>query len=234
MGALNVGVFRLYRSSIGKKVIMAVTGAVWVGYVIMHMYGNTKAFGGAEYFNAYAEGLRSLGAPLFGHGHLLWIARLILIPTLILHVWAAWELSQRKWQGRTTKYTQHVKVHADYASLTIRWGGVAILLFVIYHVLHLTLGAPRVHPDFVQDDAYHNLVVGLQSYFYIPAIIYLLATVALGLHLYHGTWSMFQTLGLNNKTYNKLIRQLALLLAIVVPVGFAAVPIGVMLGIIHL
>jgi succinate dehydrogenase / fumarate reductase cytochrome b subunit len=196
------------------------------------MYGNIKAFGGPEYFNAYAEGLRSLGAPIFGHGHLLWIARLILIPTLILHVWAAWELSQRSWQGRTTSYAQHVKLQADYASLTIRWGGVAILLFIIYHVMHLTLGAPGVHPDFVPGDAYHNLVVGLQTPFYIPAIIYLLATAALSFHLYHGSWSIFQTLGLNNKTYRRLIRLLALFLAIVVPVGFATVPIGVILGII--
>lgn len=233
MGALNVGVFRLYRSSIGKKVIMAVTGLVWIGYVVMHMYGNIKAFWGPEYFNEYAEGLRALGSPVFGHGHLLWIARLVLIPTILLHIWAAWELSQRNWQGRTTNYTQHTKVHANMASLTMRWGGVAILLFIIYHVLHITLGAPGVHPDFIWDDAYHNLVVGFQSYFYIPAIIYLVAMVALGFHLYHGTWSMFQTLGLNNKTYSQLIRLAALALAIVVPVGFATVPIGIMLGIIR-
>jgi succinate dehydrogenase / fumarate reductase cytochrome b subunit len=98
--------------------------------------------------------------------------------------------------------------------------------------MHLTLGIPGVHPDFVQGDAYHNLVVGLQTPFYIPAIIYLLATAALGFHLYHGTWSMFQTLGLNNKAYSGFIRLLALALAIVVPVGFATVPIGVMLGLI--
>jgi succinate dehydrogenase / fumarate reductase, cytochrome b subunit len=103
MGALNVGVLRLYQSSIGKKVIMAVTGLVWIGYVVMHMYGNIKAFYGADYFNTYAEGLRELGSPVFGHGHLLWIARLVLIPTIILHVWAAWELSKQSWEGRTAK-----------------------------------------------------------------------------------------------------------------------------------
>jgi succinate dehydrogenase / fumarate reductase, cytochrome b subunit len=232
MGALNVGVLRIYQSSIGKKVIMAVTGLVWIGYVVMHMYGNTKAFWGPEYFNAYAEGLRELGSPIFGHGHLLWIARLVLIPTIILHVWAAWELSKRGWDGRTVKYAQHTKVHANSASLTMRWGGVAILLFVIYHVLHITFGVPGVHPDFIWDDAYHNLVTAFQSYFYIPAIIYLIAMVALGFHLYHGTWSMFQTLGLNNKTYSQPIRLLALALAIIIPAGFATVPLGVMFGLI--
>lgn len=232
MGALNVGVLRLYQSSIGKKVIMAVTGLVWIGYVVMHMYGNIKAFYGADYFNAYAEGLRELGSPVFGHGHLLWIARLVLIPTIILHVWAAWELSKKNWEGRAAKYAQHTKVQANSASLTMRWGGVTILLFIIYHVLHITLGVPGIHPDFIWDDAYHNLVVAFQSYFYIPAIIYLVAMVALGFHLYHGTWSMFQTLGLNNKTYTRIIRLLALALAIIIPAGFATVPIGVMLGLI--
>lgn len=232
MGALNVGVLRIYQSSIGKKVIMAVTGLVWIGYVIMHMYGNLKVFQGAEAFNHYAEGLRTLGSPIFGYAHLLWIARLVLIPTLILHVWAAWALSKRSWDGRAVKYAQHTKVHANSASLTMRWGGVTILLFVIYHLLHITFGVPGVHPDFIWDDAYHNLVIGFQSYFYIPAIIYLIAMVALGFHLYHGTWSMFQTLGLNNKTYTRLIRLAALALAIIVPAGFAMVPLGVMFGVI--
>jgi succinate dehydrogenase / fumarate reductase cytochrome b subunit len=114
----------------------------------------------------------------------------------------------------------------------MRWGGVTILLFIIYHLLHITFGVPGVHPDFIWDDAYHNLVTGFQSYFYIPAIIYLIAMVALGFHLYHGTWSMFQTLGLNNKTYTRLIRLAALALAIIVPAGFAMVPLGVMFGVI--
>jgi succinate dehydrogenase / fumarate reductase cytochrome b subunit len=228
-----VGVLSLHRTSIGKKVIMAVTGLVWIGFLVFHMYGNLKAFGGQEYFNAYAEGLRSFGEPIFGHSHLLWVARAGLIVAFVLHVWAFWELYLQNQQGREVGYTRHTKVQANPASLTMRWGGVAILLFVIYHLMHFTWGVPGIHPDFIWDDAYHNLVRGFQTYFYIPAIIYILAAIALAFHLYHGTWSLFQTLGLNNKTYTKLIRGLAWLVTIVIPVGFAAVPISVMLGLIR-
>jgi succinate dehydrogenase / fumarate reductase cytochrome b subunit len=228
-----VGVLSLHRTSIGKKVIMAVTGLVWIGFLFFHMYGNLKAYGGPEYFNAYAEGLRSFGEPIFGHSHLLWVARSVLIVAFVLHVWAFWELYLQNQQGREVGYIQHTKVQANPAALTMRYGGVAILLYTIYHLMHFTWGVPGVHPDFIWDDAYHNLVRGFQTYFYIPAVVYILAVIVLAFHLYHGTWSLFQTLGLNNKTYTKLIRALAWLLAIVIPVGFAAVPIGVMIGLIR-
>ncbi len=232
MGAMNVGVLNLYRTSIGKKVIMAVTGLIGIGYVILHMYGNLKAFVGAEYFNAYAEGLRELGAPIFGHSHLLWIARIVLLAAVVLHVWAAWSLYQEAEQARSTKYVKHVKLQANLAALTMRLGGVVLLLFIILHLMHITWGVPGVHPDFRWDDAYHNLVVGFQSYAYLPAIFYLVAMVALGFHLYHGTWSMFQTLGLNSHTYTRPLRVLSLILAIVVSGGFALIPLAVMLAII--
>jgi succinate dehydrogenase / fumarate reductase cytochrome b subunit len=228
-----VGVLSLHRTTIGKKVIMAVTGLIWIGFVTFHMYGNLKAFGGPDYFNAYAEGLREIGEPIFGRTHLLWIARLILGAAFLLHVWAFYELYQQNQQSRSTPYVMHTRLQANQAALTMRYGGVAILLFVIYHLLHFTLGAPVIHPDFIWDDAYHNLVTGFQSYFYIPSIIYILAVIVLGFHLYHGTWSMFQTLGLNNKAYTKFIRMVAWVLAIVVPVGFAIVPLSVMAGIIR-
>jgi succinate dehydrogenase / fumarate reductase cytochrome b subunit len=109
---------------------------------------------------------------------------------------------------------------------------VAILLFLIFHLAQFTWGIPGIHPDFIPGDAYHNLVVGFQSYYYLTTVIYFLAVIALGLHLYHGTWSMFQTLGLNNKTYSQLIRLAATGLAIVVSVGFVIVPIAVILGIV--
>jgi succinate dehydrogenase / fumarate reductase cytochrome b subunit len=156
----------------------------------------------------------------------------VLIVALVLHVWTFWELYQRNQESRAVSYNQHTKIQANRASLTMRWGGVFILLFIIYHVMHLTWGIPGVHNNFVWEDAYHNLVTGLQSYFYLPAIIYVLAMVALGFHLYHGTWSLFQTLGLNNKTYTKLIQGLALILAIVIPAGFISIPLAVIVGII--
>jgi succinate dehydrogenase / fumarate reductase, cytochrome b subunit len=232
MGVMNVGVLNLYRSSIGKKVIMAVTGLIGIGYVVMHMYGNLKAFLGRDYFNTYAEGLRELGAPIFGHAHLLWIARLVLLAAVVLHVWAAWSLYQDAEQARSTKYAKHVKLQANSAALYMRVGGVVLLVFIIIHLMHITWGVPFVHPDFVWDDAYHNVVVGFQSYAYLPAIFYLIAMIALGFHMYHGTWSMFQTLGLNNHNYTQPLRLLSLLLAIVVAGGFALVPLAIMLGLI--
>jgi succinate dehydrogenase / fumarate reductase cytochrome b subunit len=194
------------------------------------MYGNLKAFNGAEYFNDYAEGLRELGAPIFGYAHLLWIARIVLIVAVILHAWAAWSLYREAEEARSTKYVKHVKLQANVAALNMRLGGVVLVLFIILHLMHFTWGTPRVHPDFIPGDVYHNLVVGFQSY---PAtILYLVALLALGLHLYHGTWSMFQTLGLNHHTYTQPLRALSLILAIVVAGGFAVVPLAVMLGII--
>lgn len=232
MGVTTLGVVQLTQSSIGKKVIMAVTGLIWIGFVFFHMYGNLKVFGGPAYFNEYAEGLREIGHPIFGRTHLLWIARLGLIGAIVAHVWAAYTLTQQSRTARPIGYAHQQHLETNFASLTIRWGGVAILLFLIFHIAHFTLGVPGVHPDFRWDDAYHNLVTGFQSYFYLPAAFYLLATIALGLHLYHGTWSMFQTLGFNNKTYTPVIRLVAWALAIIVPVGFAIVPISVIAGII--
>ncbi|MBI1876780.1 MAG: succinate dehydrogenase cytochrome b subunit [Chloroflexi bacterium] len=229
---MNAGVMTLYRSSIGKKVIMALTGLIGIGYVILHMYGNLKAFAGREYFNTYAEGLRELGAPIFGHGHLLWIARIVLLAAVVFHVWAAWSLYQESRQARSTKYVKHTPLQANPAALYIRFGGVVLLLFILIHLMHITWGVPGIHPDFKWDDAYHNLIVGFQSYAYLPAIFYVVAMIALGFHLYHGAWSMFQTLGLNNHTYTRLLRALSLILALVVSVGFSVVPLAVIAGIL--
>ncbi len=227
-----VGIMSFPNTTIGKKVIMAISGVIWVGYLAMHMYGNLKIFGGATYFNHYAEGLRELGAPVFGHAHLLFVARIVFVGSIIAHVWAAITLNLRNKASRPVTYNQHQKLRASTATLTMIYGGVTIAVFIIYHLLHFTLGL-LVHPDFDGQNAYHNVIVGFQSYAYIPAIIYLVALIALAFHLYHGTWSMFQTLGLNNKTYNNMIRSLAWAVAIVIPIGFAAVPLSVMFGILQ-
>ena len=227
-----VGVLTLPQTTIGKKVIMALSGIIWLGYLVLHMYGNLKIFGGQEHFNEYATGLRTLGAPIFGYAHLLWVARLVLIASFVAHVWAALTLSKRNRESRTARYVKHKKLRANSANLTMIYGGIALLLFVIYHLLHITFGVAGIHPSFEGHDAYHNVVSGFQSYFFIPAIIYILAMVVVGMHLFHGTWSMFQTLGLNNKTYSGMIRILAWVLAILIPVGFALVPLAVMFGIV--
>lgn len=232
MSAAAVGAMTLYRSSIGKKIIMAVTGVIWIGYVFMHMYGNLKIFLGAAYFNEYAEGLRELGHPVFGHLHLLTIARVVLVVSIIAHVWAAVMLTRRAQAARPQKYAVKKSVQADSASLYIRWGGVMIFLFIIYHLAHLTWGTPGVHPDYVRGDPYANVIVGFQS---VPTVFfYLLALVALAFHLYHGAWSMFQTLGLSNQGIRPALRGLAVVLAIAVPVGFALVPLAILFGFVTL
>jgi succinate dehydrogenase / fumarate reductase cytochrome b subunit len=221
----------IYRTSIGKKALMAVTGLVWIGYLVAHMYGNLKAFQGSEHFNHYAESLRTLGEPIFGYLHLLTIARIGLIVTILIHIWAAWSLFVMAREARPSSYASRRVVQANYASTTMRYGAVVILLFIIYHLSHLTWGIAGVHSDYIRGDAYHNLVVGFTS---LPVvIIYLAALVALGAHLFHGTWSMFQTLGLNNGDWDRAWRVLAWLLAVVIPVGFAAVPIAIQLGFIQ-
>jgi len=220
----------LYRSSIGKKALMALTGLIWIGYVVLHMYGNLKAFQGSEHFNTYAESLRDIGSPVFGHLHLLTIARIVLIAALLIHIWAAWSLFVMARSARPNSYASRRTVQANYASVTMRYGAVVILFFIIFHLAQLTWGVPGVSNDFVRGDAYHNLLMSFSS---LPVvIIYLVALVALGFHLYHGTWSMFQTLGLNDRNWSPIYRGLAWILAIVIPVGFAAVPVAIQLHII--
>ncbi len=232
MGVMSIAAINLYRTSIGKKVIMAITGLIGIGFVILHMYGNLKVFVGPEYFNAYSDGLRGLGAPIFGHAHLLWIGRLVLLAAVVLHVWAAWSRYLESRKARGINYIKHSPVQASVASLYIRVGGVILLIFIIFHLMHFTWGVPGIHPDFSQTDVYHNVIVGFQSYGYLPAIFYLVAMAALGLHLYHGTASLFQTLGLNSQSHPQPLRALSLCLAIIVAVGFALVPLAVILGLI--
>lgn len=228
MSAMATGILALPRSTIGKKVIMAVTGLFWIGFVIGHLYGNTKIFVGGSYFNEYAEGLRVLGAPVFGHGHMLFIMRILMIGSILAHIWAAATLTIRAREARPQRYTLRDTVQATLASRTMRWGGIMILFFILYHLAHFTWGVPGIHNEFERADPYANVILGFQS----PAVVffYLLGLTALGFHLYHGTWSMFQTLGLNNHNYSRFIRMGALALAIILPVGFATIPLGVLFG----
>jgi len=224
-----MAVMTLTRSTIGKKVIMAVTGLIWIGYVVVHMYGNLKVFFGADYFNTYAEGLRVFGEPILGPLHFLLIARTVLIVAILAHIWAAVTLTRQAQTARPQRYIVTKRVTADYAALTMRWGGVAIFFFIVYHLAHLTWGFSVLNTDYLRGDAYHNLVLGFQNP--INVVLYLLGVTALGFHLYHGTWSMFQTLGLVNRNSTPSIRGLAWALALLVPIGFAIVPIAVILGI---
>jgi succinate dehydrogenase / fumarate reductase cytochrome b subunit len=222
-----------YKTAVGKKAVMAVTGIVLFGFVVGHMAGNLKAFAGAEAFDHYAEALRTLGAPIAPPGVLLWVVRVALLAAVGLHIHAATSLVLMARRARPADYTRRERVQLDYAARTMRWGGVILLLYVVYHLLHLTFGT--VHPDFQPPDAaghhaYRNLVVGLSHP--VVAGFYVLASLVLGCHLYHGLWSMFQSLGWNHPRYNHWRRAFAVAFALAVAAGFVAVPVAVLLGVL--
>jgi succinate dehydrogenase / fumarate reductase cytochrome b subunit len=217
---------RLWRSSIVHKAAMAVSGLVLFGFVLGHMAGNLKAFQGPAKLNAYAEWLREIGAPALPHGSALWVARVALLVAVAVHVVAAVQLTIQNRRARPTGYGELRPVQLDYASRTMRWSGFLILAYVVYHLMHLTWG--NAHPHFVPGDVYANLVTGLSQW---PiAVAYMLANVLLGVHLYHGLWSFFQSLGLDHPAYRNARRPFAVVFAIVVTVGFLAVPVGVLAG----
>ena len=211
------------QSSIGRKVVMAVTGAILVVFVIGHMVGNLTVYLGPEALNGYAVFLRK-----FLHGSALWIVRAVLLVSVTLHIWSATSLTLDSRRARPKGYRELEWKESTYASRTMRWGGVIILLFVIYHLLHFTFGT--AHPSFVEGDVYHNFVTGFRS---VPvSIVYIFAMLALGLHLRHGVWSMFQTLGVSHPRYIAMARAAAWVAAVVVVVGNVSFPIAVLTGIV--
>jgi len=210
-----------WRSSIGRKVVMAVTGAILFGFVLGHLAGNLTVYLGPEALNGYAVFLRQ-----FLHGAGLWIARAVLLLSVILHIWSATSLTLSSRAARPVGYRERQWTESTYASRTMRWSGVIILFFVIYHLLHFTFGT--VHPSFVEGDVYHNFVTGFQS---VPvSIAYIVAMIFLGLHLRHGVWSMFQTLGVSHPRYIRWAHVGAWIFALIVVVGNCSFPIAVLAG----
>ncbi|MFZ2491142.1 MAG: succinate dehydrogenase cytochrome b subunit [Thermoanaerobaculia bacterium] len=219
-----------YRSTIGKKAVMAVSGLILFGFVFVHMIGNLKMYLGAEHFNEYAHFLRNVGAPAVPENGVLWIARVVLLVMAGLHVWSAWQLTQLAWAARgTEKYRRRDFEAADYAVRTMRWGGVIVLLFIVFHILHLTTG--QAHPSFNAENPYANVVAGFQ----VPwvAAIYIVANLALGLHLFHGVWSMFNSLGLNHERFNAWRTYFAATFALIITLGNVSFPLAVLTGIVR-
>ena len=222
--------YSIWSSSVGKKILMAVSGVILYGFVVGHMVGNLKVYQGREAFNHYAEGLRTFGAPFFGYGQLLWIIRIVLLAALLVHLAAVFQLTRQSRAARKHSYKKFDGLEFSYASRTMLWGGLALLAYVVYHLMHLTFG--NVHPNFIPGDAYNNFVVGFQQ---VPAsIVYILAMIPLALHMYHGFWSMLQTVGANNQKYNRLRRPIALTLALAVAVLNISFPVAVLLGLVTL
>ena len=213
---------RFWRSTIGKKVVMAVTGIVLVGYILAHVTANLLIFAGPAALDAYAVKLRTL--PI-----LLWGVRILLLVSVVLHIVAAVQLAARARTARPTPYHRLEPQTSSAASRTMRWGGVALLLFLVYHILHFTTG--QAHPDFIHLAPYHNVTTAFRVWW--VAGVYVAAMVALAMHLYHGTWSMFQTLGIEHVRVNQARRRLATVVAVLVPLGFVTVPIAVLLGVVR-
>jgi len=219
----------LYRSSLGKKYVMAITGIVWMGYVAGHMYGNTKMYQGPEQINAYAEWLKTIGYPALPKEGFLWIARSALIAALLLHIHAAWALTVMNRKARPIGYqAPRDYIAANWASRTMRWTGPLVLFFMAYHLADLTFG--WVNPDFVKGDVYGNIVASFEV---VPiALLYIVANLALGIHLFHGAWSLFQSMGWNNPRFNSARRYFAAGFSIVVTAGNVSFPIAVLTGVV--
>ena len=210
-------------STIGKKAVMAVTGVIMVGFVFVHMAGNLQAYAGAKTFNAYAAFLHSMPG-------VLWVARLVLLAAVGLHVWAAIGLVRLNRAARPVRYRAQQTLATTYAAKVMPLGGLILLLFIIFHLMHLTVGALPGMEHRGWQDAYFNLVNGFKN----PAIsgVYIVANLFLGMHLFHGIWSMMQTLGLNHPRYNALRKKAALGFAVVVAGANVSFPIAVLAGVI--
>ena len=227
-----------YSTAVGKKYVMAITGIVGILFVVGHMVGNLKMYLGIITENGeqvydidvYGEFLRELLVPILPHGVFLWILRLGLIAALVLHIHAAYTLTILNRHARPVKYQSARDYQvANFASRTMRWTGIIVVLFIAWHLADLTWG--WANPDFVKGAVYRNIDASLSR---IPvAILYIVANIALGIHLFHGTWSLFQSMGWSNPRFNDWRRYLATGIATVVVVGNVSFPIAVLAGVVE-
>jgi succinate dehydrogenase / fumarate reductase cytochrome b subunit len=218
---------RFLSSNIGLKILMAVTGVVMLGYLIGHVSGNMLIFAGPAAINNYSKFLHDSKG-------LLWGTRLLLLASVVVHIWATLRFLSLRNAARPVPYAMKVPHGTTFAARTMYWSGPVIALFIVYHILHLTTGT--VHPTYVKNvdpnthvvDVYKNLVEGFQSP--IASGIYILAMLGIGLHLSHGVWSMLQTIGVNRPNWECALRTVAIISAVVICGGFIAVPVAVLLG----
>jgi len=215
------------------KLLMAVSGALFVLYVLAHMYGNLKIFGGVKEFDDYALHLRTMFTPFLPFGGFLWIMRAVLVVALVAHAYSAFYLWSRARGARTTRYIAKEAAKATLRSKVMRWGGVALLLFLVWHLLQFTWVRFNVGPDTVSGDSAGALVISSFQVWWVVAI-YLLALVALGLHLWHGVWSAAQTLGWSGSARTRgRAKWQATVIALVISVGFALPPLAILFGIVE-
>ena len=220
---------RFWRSAVGKKWVMAVTGIMLLGFVLVHMVGNLKIYLGAGPLDHYAEWLRTLGEPALPRTVLLWIMRVGLIGAFFLHIVSAAQLTRMNHRARPVKYqSPRDYAAANFASRTMRWTGVIVALYLIFHLMDLTWG--NANPKYVRGETYENVIHSFQR---VPvAVVYILANVALAIHIFHGAWSMFQSLGLNNPKWNRARRSFAIGFATIIGVANISFPLMVVTGVV--
>ena len=219
-----------YGSTVALKAAMATSGAILVLYLIAHMYGNLKVFAGQEAFDGYAHGLREIGYPLLPESGFLWVFRIVLLASILIHIYSAAVLTIRARNAREQRYVVKKRVQRTYASYTMRYGGVLIALFVIFHILHLTVNV--IAPGGASDSPYERLVNGFQPQFWFVTLFYIAAVVAVGFHLRHGIWSGLATLGVNQARRQPVLNSIATVIALVVTVGFVLPPLAITFGLV--
>ncbi|MGW6740582.1 succinate dehydrogenase [Streptomyces sp. NPDC055025] len=218
----------LWGSTIGKKTVMAVSGLIMLGYLVAHMLGNLKIFFGAPEFNGYAHWLRTLGEPVLHYEWALWILRVVLVAAVALHAVCAYQLSRRDLAARPVGYA-HKRARATYATRTMRWGGIILALFIVWHILDLTTGT--AHPGgFQPGHPYQNVVDTFSTWY--GNVVYIVAVLALGLHVLHGFWSAAQTLGVGSAARERVLKTSAGVLAFALTAGFVSIPVAVMTGVV--
>jgi succinate dehydrogenase / fumarate reductase, cytochrome b subunit len=216
----------LYSTAVGKKYAMAISGMVLMAFVLVHMIGNLKIYFGSTALDNYSRWLRTVGEPALPEQWLLWGVRIVLLVALAVHLHAAYTLTMINRRARPEAYrSKRDYVAADFASRTMRWTGIIVILFVIFHLLDLTWGP--ANPDFVSGDPYHNVITSFER---VPvAIVYIVANLALGVHLYHGAWSLFQSMGWTRPWR----RQFATVFAAVIVLGNVSFPLAVLFGVVN-
>ena len=213
-----------YASMVGKKAVMGLTGLIWIGFVILHSLGNLLVFRGAGAINSYSRFLKSTG-------ELLWALRGVLFFAVILHVVAAIQLTRQSRAARPIGYTKREAQVATISSRTMRWGGALLLVFLVAHILHFTTGNIRPAGVFSTEDVYANVVTNFRIWW--VALFYIIAMVALGLHLFHGAWSSVRSIGVSPPSPQPLHRRISLAIALFVWAAFTAIPVAVFSGILR-
>ena len=210
-----------WQSTNGKKVVMAVTGAIMFLFIIGHVLGNLQIFEGPAKLNAYGHFLHSIG-------ELLWPVRIVLLLSVALHITATVQLAMRNKEARPVGYSRKQAINSSYASRTMYWSGPIVLAFIIFHLLQFTAG--YIHPEsqFIEGDVYHNVVAGFSVWW--VSVWYIIAVSLLGFHLRHGLWSMFQSLGYNHPRHTPLLKKAAFVIALLITLGYISIPISVLLG----